>query len=310
MISIIADELIVRYERQVALDIKSLTVSGTVIAVLGHNGAGKSTLLKTLLGLLAPQRGTLIAKTSQNLQLVADQHMAFCPENGAVFEDISVSDYLRIWLRLKSKDASLTNPSVTKLLDLFEVDPLLPKFGRELSKGQRRRVQSVVGFLIEPKLFLFDEPFDGLDVQRTAELASILELYKDQTAFIISSHRMDVIERVADAGIVLANGKMIAQGGMAELSIQLAGRSFLLHQALIKEKILLKELAQHFSLYFTQIGDQIVLTGPSATEIKLQEFLKIRGISELKGREVAPTLTDAMGYHLQGMRLGKPLQLS
>lgn len=301
MITLSAKDLQVKYERQVALSIDELSVSGTVLAVLGHNGAGKSTLLKTLLGLLAPRRGSLLAKDSKATQLIPEQHMAFCPENGAVFEDIRVSDYLRVWLRLRGKHDSLKAQRVTQLLDLFEVGPLLEKFGRELSKGQRRRVQSVVGFLIEPKLFLFDEPFDGLDVQRTAELAGILEIYKEQTAFIISSHRMDVIERVADAAIVLANGAVVAKGEIPEVATQLAGKSIFFNKAVVSKEFS-REIAQQFALYITHIGDQFVLTGPAVSDPVFKDFLLAKNLIMTESREFIPTLTDAMGFHLEKLR--------
>lgn len=302
MIRITIDGLRVRYDRHVALSIPELKIDSTILAVLGHNGAGKSTLLKTLLGLLAPQRGFIYA-TRDGKALTPENDMAFCPENGAVFEDISVSDYLKIWLRLRSKSDSLKASSVLELLELFEVDPLLKKFGRELSKGQRRRVQSVVGFLIEPKLFLFDEPFDGLDVQRTAELAKILESFKNRISFIISSHRMDVIERVADAGIVLANGKIVASGGISELSNQLAGKSLLLDASLATDSELIKDLEKQLALYVTHIGEQVVLTGPALNEQNLNEFFSKRHLTFRSAKEFNPTLTDAMGYHLQSLRV-------
>lgn len=302
MISITAKDLEIKYERQVALSISELSISGTILAVLGHNGAGKSTLLKTLLGLLRPQHGTLYASNSSGERLIPELHMAFCPENGAVFEDIRVADYLRIWLRLRAKNDSLKSERVEKLLSIFEVDPLLKKYGRELSKGQRRRVQSVVGFLIEPTLFLFDEPFDGLDVQKTAELAEILENYKEKTAFIVSSHRMDVIERVADSGIVLANGKVVAQGDISSLSSQLGGKSIAIRKDLFTSNNDLKEIAEKFLLYLTHIGEHVVLTGPRLEDLALREFIISKGIANIDEDLFIPTLTDAMGYHLHSIK--------
>lgn len=309
MITLEAKDLILKYEHQVALSIENLRVDGKVIAVLGHNGAGKSTLLKTLLGLLKPQNGSLSTKTSQHLiSLKPEMHMAFCPENGAVFEDIKVSDYLKIWLRLRKKPAYLKSSRVLDLLELFEVGPLLDKFGRELSKGQRRRVQSVVGFLIEPKLFLFDEPFDGLDVQRTAELAEIIAFYKEQTAFIISSHRMDIIERVADAGLVLADGNVVASGSITEIALQLAGKTLVIERASLSKEIL-NEIINQLALYHSNIGDQLVLTGPEADSLNLKRFLNAKNLPIIEHREFNPTLTDAMGYHLQNLRTKKALPI-
>jgi ABC-type multidrug transport system ATPase subunit len=69
----------------------------------------------------------------------------------------------------------------------------------------------------DPKLFLFDEPFDGLDVQRTTELMNIVREEKAHRTFLISSHRMDVMERVADAILVLKNGEVASSGGITHV---------------------------------------------------------------------------------------------
>src|SRR5688572_9474761 len=88
-----AEHLKVAYDRTIALDIPQLRVTGKIIAIIGHNGSGKSTLLKTLLQLLVPRTGSITAGWAgpgDPIQLVPERHMAFSPENGAVFEDVSV----------------------------------------------------------------------------------------------------------------------------------------------------------------------------------------------------------------------------
>ena len=101
-ITLTAKDLGIRYTDLVALDIPALAVTGTVIALLGHNGAGKSTMIKALLGLLEPFSGSLSAVDRRGNRLVPEEHMAFCPENGAVFADISVERYLQLWCRKRS----------------------------------------------------------------------------------------------------------------------------------------------------------------------------------------------------------------
>lgn len=295
-ISIKANNLRVEYDRHIALTIEELNISGKVIAVLGHNGAGKSTLLKTMLELLSPKTGELLALASNGDRLVPNRDMAFCPENGAVFEDISVEDYLKVWLRIKAKSPNLSKPSTSRLIDLFEIAPLLKKFGRELSKGQRRRVQSVVGFLIEPKLFLFDEPFDGLDIQKTAELSEIIESMKEEISFMISSHRMDVMERVCDSGLVLEEGKVIVAGKIEELSSGLAGQSLVFH---LPDGYVVKNLNNFIKssdCYLSHIGQNLIFTGHNCKEDTIKNTLELDNINV---KTTAPSLTDAMAYHLK-----------
>jgi ABC-2 type transport system ATP-binding protein len=75
----------------------------------------------------------------------------------------------------------------------------------------------------DPKLFLFDEPFDGLDVQRTNELMEIVEEERSRRAFLISSHRMDVMERISDAVVVLEGGSLRSHGTVGDVCLSLAG---------------------------------------------------------------------------------------
>ena len=215
--------LVVQYRALQALDIERLKVEGRVVALVGHNGAGKSTLIKTLLGLLSPHRGSISASVAGYGRLVPERDMAFCPENGAVFADISVEHYIKLWCRIKQGDGKHYRRAGSRYIERLEVAPLLHKKGRELSKGQRRRVQTALGFMGDPKLFLFDEPFDGLDVQRTIELMEIVEEERSQRSFLISSHRMDVMERVADMVIVLRHGRVACTGTVEDVTRALLG---------------------------------------------------------------------------------------
>lgn len=220
-VSLEAHDLSVRYTDLVALEIPELVARGQIIAVLGHNGAGKSTLIKALLGLLIPHSGALQLRDATGMILRPEEHMAFCPENGAVFADISVESYLRLWCRIKHDDPRYYMKTGAAYVERLSISQLLTKKGRELSKGQRRRVQTALGFMSDPHLFLFDEPFDGLDVQRTNDLMEIVEEERANRAFLISSHRMDVMERLADLVIVLRSGSVASVGSVSQVCVDL-----------------------------------------------------------------------------------------
>jgi ABC-type multidrug transport system ATPase subunit len=222
-VTLAASQLSVRYTDLVALDIPTLNATGSVIAILGHNGAGKSTLIKTMLGLLEPFGGSLGILDSEGRALVPERDMAFCPESGAVFADISVERYLQLWCRIKHNEGKYYRKQGAKYVERLHVAELLRKKGRELSKGQKRRVQTALGFMSDPRVFLFDEPFDGLDVQRTNELMEIVEEECQHRAFLISSHRMDVMERLSHCVVVLAHGEVACVGGVDEVCNRLSG---------------------------------------------------------------------------------------
>ena len=293
-------DLSVAYEQFVALSIPALRLSGSIIAVLGHNGAGKSTLIKTLLGLLPPQKGRCEACVDDDgvsRVLRAEEDMAFCPETGSVFADISVESYVKFWCRLKRGDPAFYRKEGARYVDLLTVGPLLSKLGRELSKGQRRRVQTLVGFLLSPRLFLFDEPFDGLDVQRTGELSSILRGESYRTSFVVSSHRMDVIERLADTAVVLRDGGVAASGTIEEVCAELGGETCVIGGVREPESSLLRLHSVLTSHIVHVIGDEIRITGKPLPERSISDLFP--GERSLARKVVPVTLTDAMNLHLK-----------
>jgi ABC-2 type transport system ATP-binding protein len=301
-IEISVENLSVCYAEIPALFCEELKATGSVIAVIGQNGAGKSTFIKTLLGLLPLNSGAVITTSIHNgnrLQLIPEQHMAFCPEAGSVFTDISVEEYVRFWCRVKHQNSRYYLREGAPYVELLQLEPLFSKLGRELSKGQRRRVQTAIGFLAEPSLFLFDEPFDGLDVQRTHELVELIRNHRDRMSFLMSSHRMDVVERLADFLLVLREGKFIAHGQVEEVTCELGGKTLV---------VVPKEEAgrthQLLSLQFqdsvvTKLGRQCTITSKSLEPNQVQEYLKATGIELISIEEVTPSLVDAMTYHLK-----------
>ena len=186
-VSIRAHNLVVRYSDLVALAIPRLECSGRVIALLGQNGAGKSTLLKTILGLLEPLSGQVSFTKGDGSILKPERDMAFCPENGAIFADISVERYLECWCRITRNDARYYRNAGSKYVELLSIEELLTKKGRELSKGQRRRVQTALGFMGDPSLFLFDASYFAFQIAQSAASACPLAASSFSAASVDSS---------------------------------------------------------------------------------------------------------------------------
>ncbi len=303
-VEIAARNLCVSYEEFVALRADELKLQGNIISIVGHNGAGKSTLIKSVLGLLQPSTGSLVAwsvEGESRTMLVPEQHMAFCPEVGAVFLDISVESYIKLWCRIKHRDGNYFKKEGARYIDVLQVGPLLKKLGRELSKGQRRRVQTAIGFLIRPKLFLFDEPFDGLDVQKTSELADIIRQESRATSFIISSHRMDVVERLSDLIVVLKEGLFFASGPVEDVCTKLCGRSAIISNLSDPHTLLIRIRTQYPECLVSRIGHQITVTGASLDVAELNRFLNRIDGGGMRVEEIQPSLVEAMNFHLKGM---------
>ena len=313
ILTISASSLLAKYEDVLALDISQLHAQGNIICVIGHNGSGKSTLIKTVLELHVPKRGNIKAlygevlanKSVPPVKLIPENDMAFSPENGAVFADISVEAYLKLWCRVKLHSAKYYLKEGSSYIEQLSVTPLLPKLGRELSKGERRRVQTAVGFMCNPKLFLFDEPFDGLDILQASNFAALLKQECNKRTFLISSHRMSLVERISDLVIVLAKGKVVACGSALEVSKVIAERAFTIQIELAAyhqlspvvsrlEKTLSPAAVSH-------LGTQVIVTGKNLSIESLERACRELGLEFSIITEAAPCLTDAMTYHLNSM---------
>lgn len=302
-----AENLEVSYGDFSALRIPQLDVRSNIIAVIGHNGSGKSTLIKTILGLLEPRRGRIDAQLMGESgefspPLAAEAAMAFSPENGSVFADIPVEDYIRLWCRIKRGRADYYKRDPSNLLDRLEVTPLLHKRGRELSKGQRRRVQTAVGFFSAPKLFLFDEPFDGLDIQQSNRLLDLMLDEAGNMAMIVSSHRMEMVERIARTVIVLKNGEVLAYGPIDQVCSRLCRHSILLSNGDPTGEHISTALPllrrQYAECMVTQLGSQVSITGNEIDAESILGFLRSQHYADVKLTTARPSLVDAMNYHL------------
>lgn len=304
-VRIATHDLRVSYGDFLALELPDTNLAGKVIAVIGHNGAGKSTFIKAALNLVQTTRGSIrIHDTIGNVAtlLAPERHLAFCPEMGAVFADISVESYIKLWCRFKQRDALYYRRGGSRFIDILSIAPLFKKLGRELSKGQRRRVQTAIGFLTEPRLFLFDEPFDGLDVQRTNELSNLIAHETATRSFVISSHRMDVVERLADVILVLREGHALAAGSVESVCNQLCGQSATITGLDDPSPVVTALEERYPESLVTRIGQQVSITGPQVEFHELRRFVLHELAPAAHLEPVQPRLVDAMNYHLLSLR--------
>ncbi len=303
-----ARDLQLAYGKLVALDVPNLVAQGKIIAIIGHNGSGKSTFIKSILQLMLPRQGEVEAnwiRGGERTPLVPEHHMAFSQENGGVFADIKVESYIKLWCRIKHRNANYYKQFGSHYLEQLDIVPLLNKLGRELSKGQRRRVQAAVGFFTHPKLFLFDEPFDGLDIGQSTQLATIMQNESHKMSMIISSHRMEVVERLADLILVLRDGKIFTMGTVEQVCQDLCGSSVAVSHSPDVQLELLSLLPSIREEFYTclvnHIGDRLTVTGSDVSLQSVKSFFIKKKIEGVLLNEVKPSLVDAMHYHLNNI---------
>ena len=197
--------------------------SGQIFALLGPNGAGKSSLIRMLVGLTRPDAGQItIEYKGEQLSALPKRCYGYLPEDRGLYQDKTVRQNLTYIAKLRGMAAADISAAIVQWctrLDLLEkMDDNLNK----LSKGNQQKVQLISCVLHQPDLLILDEPFSGLDPVNQEHVLSILtELKQRGTTVILSAHQMALIERLADQMLLLNKGELVAQGSLAQVSVQL-----------------------------------------------------------------------------------------
>jgi branched-chain amino acid transport system ATP-binding protein len=207
---------------EISLDLEP----GTITAVLGANGAGKSTLLRTLSGLLRPTAGRVRAK-GEDLSRVPVEELvtrgiAHVPEGRGVIPELTVEENLRLgglWRRGRD-GARETAEATEEMYALFA--PLARRrtfHGHQLSGGERQMLALARALVARPWLLLLDEPSLGLAPVVTAQIMALLRDLKDRTGLTVLLVEQNVHSalEVADHGVVISLGRVVASGPAAEL---------------------------------------------------------------------------------------------
>ena len=196
--------------------------SGEVLGLIGPNGSGKTTLFECLGGVLPLDAGTVEGSTGR---LTADQRAAqvfYLPDAIAPWPSQRVSWLLEYVTGLFGGQAGRI-PEVARELGL---EPLLDAPLGSLSKGQRKRVLLGMGLLTPQPVLLADEPFDGLDLRQTREVAASLRAAASAgRAVVLSIHQISDAARVCDRFVLLSNGRVCGEGTFDELTELAASRT-------------------------------------------------------------------------------------
>lgn len=201
-----------------AVDGVSLRVArGELFGLIGHNGAGKSTLFKLMLGLIAPTEGSLRVAGGPvrgPAFRAARRRIGYLPENLVLYDNLSGLETLRFFARLKGADAAQCAP----LLARVGLAPAADRAVREYSKGMRQRLGFAQALLGEPRLLFLDEPTTGLDPTATRDFYLLLDELRDQgVTLIVTSHVLAELQARVDRLAIMASGKVVAEGSVAEL---------------------------------------------------------------------------------------------
>jgi ABC-2 type transport system ATP-binding protein len=205
----------------VAVDDVSFTVArGEVLGFLGPNGAGKSTTMKMATGFLAPDRGTAVicGHDIAEAPLAAKRSFGYLPEGAPAYPDMNVADFLRFVAHIRGFRGEEATARINHIVELVHLGEVYEQRIETLSKGFRRRVGVAQALIHDPPVVILDEPTDGLDPNQKYEMRGILAAMQSEKAIIISTHLLEEVEAVCSRAIIIARGRILADGTPAELA--------------------------------------------------------------------------------------------
>jgi ABC-2 type transport system ATP-binding protein len=212
-----------RFDR-LAVDALDLTIrSGEFYALLGPNGAGKTTTLRMVAGLLKPDAGEVSVLGIDALAdpVAAKQVMAWVSDEPMIYDKLTPLEYLEFVAGLWAIDPAISEATARKLLLSLGLEPHLHERCEGFSKGMRQKVALAGALVHDPRLIILDEPLTGLDAVSARHVKGLLqERVREGCTVIMTTHILEVAERMADRIGVIAAGRLVAEGTLAELRAQ------------------------------------------------------------------------------------------
>ena len=208
------------YGLKAAVDGVNLEVPrGSFFGFLGPNGAGKSTTIRMLTGLIPADSGSIeiLGLPLPEQEIEIKRRVGLVPDESLLFDRLTGAEFLEFVGRMYGLPRPTAAERARGLLDLFE---LLDdrKIISEYSKGMRKRVAMAASLIHHPDLFLMDEPFEGVDAVGARLMKDILidQVHRGATIFL-TSHVLEVVERLCDRVAIIHNGRIVTNGTLAEL---------------------------------------------------------------------------------------------
>jgi len=215
-----------RFGELTAVDRVDLAVPrGSFYGFLGPNGAGKSTTLKCLTGLLRPSAGEMRILGRDPLRdgVELKREIGVIPEEEALFERLSGTETLSFVGRVHGLDEATLAHRAGELLELLDLGEAAGKLVADYSHGMRKKLAMAVALLHAPRVLFLDEPFEGIDAVASRQIKDVLHGYvRRGGTVLLTSHVLEIVERVADHVGIIDHGRLVAQGPLAEVA---AGRT-------------------------------------------------------------------------------------
>lgn len=193
---------------------------GEIVALIGLNGAGKSTTIKHIIGLMQPKKGTIKidGQTIDSDSNAYRRRFSFIPETPVLYDELTLKEHMELTAIAYGLDDQTYKNRLEFLLKEFRMEKRLNWFPSHFSKGMKQKVMIMAALLVEPELFIIDEPFVGLDPLAIQSLLDLLKKRKEEgSGILMSTHILATAEKYCDRFVILHNGEIKAQGTLQQL---------------------------------------------------------------------------------------------
>ena len=212
-----------KFDQFVAVDDLSFSVrEGEVLGFLGPNGAGKSTTMKVITGFLAPSAGkvTIDGHDISSAALQAKRLIGYLPEGAPSYGDMTTLEFLRFIAQIRGFRGAEIEQRVDHVINEVALESVRDQSIETLSKGFKRRVGLAQAIMHDPKVLILDEPTDGLDPNQKHHVRALIKSLATDKIVIVSTHILEEVTAVCSRAVIIANGKIVADGTPAELESQ------------------------------------------------------------------------------------------
>ncbi len=204
---------------QAVKDISFEVKKGEVLGFLGPNGAGKSTSMRMITGFIPPTSGTAVICGHDILKdpVAAKRCIGYLPENAPGYGTMTVTDFLTFIARIRGYRGRELGEKVEGAISRSKLESVRRQTIETLSKGYRQRTCFAQAILHDPQVLIMDEPTDGLDPNQKFVVRNMIKEMAADKAIIISTHILEEVEAVCTRTLVIADGRIVANGTPAEL---------------------------------------------------------------------------------------------
>ncbi len=196
---------------------------GEIVGLIGLNGAGKSTTIKHILGLLTPMQGEM---SISDIDINEDinqyrKRLSYIPESPIIYDTLTLKEHIEMTAMAYGIEYETAMNRAEPLLKVFRLSDQLNVFPSHFSKGMKQKVMIICAFIVEPDLYIIDEPFLGLDPLGIQSMLDLMKSKRDENKTVLmSTHILATAEKYCDRFMMIDNGEIVAFGNLDELRKQ------------------------------------------------------------------------------------------